>query len=242
MMDVVRKVILNPEKPGKLHRFETASGLFVETFDQAIPIYDAEQAAINWFDIPSRPIVNDERDCPEQSNVNVYASKLFSDFITALSLKEIQRSISDAGVCSDPNVFAIDQFFAITPTFQFDTAVASGVERARKSLAYQSRLVGHRIRKAVLLAGRRYLTSASDRERTELSAKSHVTHLEFLALSRNHGSAPVFPAVFAGLRGLSGGRCSVLLNLLCDVSNRLSHFMSAALSIRVRASFSFAMN
>jgi hypothetical protein len=171
-------------------QYRTDSGFAFETFNKVLPVFNAEEQSVGWYNFePSSPW--DLYSLPKQELQSPYLGETGEgEWI----------GHSAIAFLADPEPVAIADFF-IDSRFDVRAAVEGWIRSARQCFErLEKRLVDHNPVRLLLMAGRKYLVSRTQRERTEAAADDHTTHLELLTLSRDHSGQTSFSAVFRGLR------------------------------------------
>lgn len=182
-------------------RYQTSSGFVVQTFswDQGLPFFDSAHNSMVWYQ-PNASfeggLTQTDFCCSNQGYSAEYAQ--FSDWIDLPASYNTEIVVwtndsSDSQVCLDLSVPTVDQFDC-AHTFYVASVVENQVQSSLRCLEQtEKQIIGHRPHRLVLMAGREYLISRFERERSEASARQHVTHLEVLILSREHSGQSAIP-------------------------------------------------
>ena len=190
---------------GRVFQYATASGFAVETLNPVLPIFNADDKSVDWFDL-SVPSLNNLYFSPYLDPLfrNSYLDK---SGVTVLAPVATARSCSDEANTNRVDFTSTQWFdpFESYPSFYIGTTVEEGIQLSRQCLgASESRIIDHKPSRCVLMAGAEYLVSVAQRETTEASARDHVSHLEFVMLSRDHSNPNVFSTLGQRLKAFGG--------------------------------------
>jgi hypothetical protein len=199
----------------QIYRYETNSGFAVESCSSVLPLFNADEKSVRWFDFPLLSA--------EAKSVQWYSFPLASQEFFSLPIG--QTDIQTLWFDQDPSVSfgladAAQQFdnfhellhFELTNpafnhctdgfSFYLGSVVEKQIEFSRQCFRKrENRIVDHKQGRSLLLAGHKYLVPRCAQERTKVSAKHHTTHLEFLTLSRDHSNQNLFSAAIHKLKG-----------------------------------------
>jgi hypothetical protein len=182
-------VFRNSLQTAKVFRYQTVSGFAFETSNKTLPVFNADDKSVAWYSF-EQPSLWDLYLLPQEKVQTLY-------FGEAGQAEWIGNA--DA-VLTGSELPAIDNFL-VESRFNVGTTVEGWIQSACQCFErLENRLVDHNPVRLVLMAGRKYLISRSQREGTEAAADDHTTHLELLTLSRDHSERTSFSAVFRGLR------------------------------------------
>jgi hypothetical protein len=199
-------------QPAKVFRYETESGIAVETYSRALPVFNADDRSFDWYDLASVPLANlNSLRVPLQwtrvhwfsddailSFSSIRLNKWYGNYASTIELDfSAPNALEGTAIFVDMSASnAVNlNWLACIPDFYVATVVDERTQFSRKCLGkHENRLVYHKPGRSPLMAGKEYLVSRCEQERTEASAKIHVTHLEFLTLSRDHSNTNLFSA------------------------------------------------
>jgi hypothetical protein len=179
----------------RVYRYETESGFAIESHNGVLPVFNADDKSVDWYEFPPTSLTD------------IYSSPVALQKLQLLAFAQD----ADAGVTTAMSGqlytnFAIALHNWMTAPLPFDpdsslsnfhiwVSVDDLILDSRRGLGKcERRIVDQRHICALLMAGQVYLVSQDEQERTEKSAKDHVTHLEFLTLSRDHSDSNLFSA------------------------------------------------
>jgi hypothetical protein len=215
--------------------YETKSGFAFETSGQVIPIFDREAGSIGWYDFgfssqcdssidklylpePAMPLDGpSESYCQSEVHFLENFHRVPQENMPTISVSNDE--ISDATIS-----------FGSTTCFYVGTVVQDQIQWSR--LCFNQRenlLIEHRTDGSPLLAGKEYLVSRSEQERTEASAADHVTHLESLTLSRENSGTKKFSMKVRELISFAPRTCSEYMGLSCGWLTSWSRYTRSVL-------------
>jgi hypothetical protein len=184
----------------KVFRYETESGFGIETVYNVVPVFNMDEKSVDWYNLAFSPLIKFDSLRVPQQKMQMYR---FSEGIADFNLIETTQ-----GWVNYANTIYIDSSVSSTfatlpspPDFYVGTFALDQVQLACQCLQrHEKRIVDHNCGHSLLMAGHEYLVSRDEQERTEASAKTHVTHLEFLTLSRDHSNPNLFSTALKQLR------------------------------------------
>jgi hypothetical protein len=186
---------MNIEDMPKLNgfRYETSSGFVIEMPNSVLPVYDAENASVNWYDL--------ELSSLDEHYSSPHLEQMFRQWYLDDGARTIIRSVVEDWGSGDE---VKRRWLSLTSSRYLDpipdstyfcvgNIVEDRIEFSRRCLGkFVNQIIGHNPGQCVLMAGAEYLISASERETTEGTARDHTSHFEFVTLSREHSSPDLF--------------------------------------------------
>jgi hypothetical protein len=178
----------------EVFRYKTKSGFRVETFNNVMPVFDADEKSVSWYNFAPSP------------------SELFRISLQ-LAAEAPFSEVMTAWYNEGPNLIQLDssaypslESIFCEPAYCVGTVVEDGIQISRQCLGSRdNRIVDQKHGSSLLLAGQEYLVSRNEQERTKAAAKDHVTHLELMTLSRDHSRSNLFSTAVRKLKRFGWG-------------------------------------
>jgi hypothetical protein len=198
----------------RVFQYVTSSGLIVETLNNTVPVFNPYNAAFHWYNLLNSVDLRDVSSsieivsCDIAAGTAVYPSYTFLEqtpqplYFGGIKIPVVDAAPMTSGwFGEDPTTpwGTLEDSHDPFADFYLNASFAELNQQAISCLETQKRVIVGYIPNAPVSM------SASDKERIEVAAKDHTTHLESLTLSREHSNPNFLSTTYQRLKQFGWG-------------------------------------